>query len=244
MMIKKALCFALACACVANVSAQPLRRRGAVGADGGAAVAKGREAKVTIDIPARPGGMCLASAPNLQANGKLLPPIGGRPRQWIVLESKYTTYVKWQDELTFTWHVLLDSSKAKEKDTANLPAPYSYYTAQVRYVDIKKGSHMTSVCLPPSVPERFGEPCTISLVITNKEGDELANHTENMDKNAATAMQKANGKWWECDEFMSWTKKDKASGTMKPVVERRQGLVDRSKTPFWLVNNADYEMVQ
>ena len=242
MKLKTIVCVVLAFACAFAVSAQS-RRRGAVGADGGKAVATGRDAYVTIDVPARPGGTCLASAPNLQANGKLLPAIGGKPRQWIVLESKYTTMAKWQDELTFTWHVLLDSSKAKEKDPRNLPAPYSYYTTQVRYVDIKKGSHMASVCLPPSVLERFGEPCTITLLITNKDGDELANHTENMDKNAASAANGANGKWWENDKFMNWQKKS-SDGEQRNQIERRQGLVDRSKTPFYLVNNADYELVQ
>ena len=239
-MIKKVLCFALACACVATVSAQSSRRKGARGADGGEAVAKGRDAYCTIDTPARPGGTCLASAPNLQANGKLLPPLGGRPRLWIVLETKYTTMAKWQDELTFTWHVLLDSKKAKDIDRKNPPAPYSYYNATVRYVDIRQGSHMASVCLPPSVYERFGEPCTISLLITNKEGDLLAFHTENSDSNVA----KGGEKWWENDEFMNWKKRGKAGEEPKPMIERRQGLVDRSKTPFWLVNNADYELVQ
>ena len=230
--------FALALVCASPLCAQT-RRRGAVGADGGAAVAKGRDAYVSIDTPARPGGSCLASAPNLQANGKLMGPLGGKPRQWIVLETKYTTMAKWQDELTFSWHVLLDSTKAKEKDPKNLPAQYSYYNTQVRYVDIKKGSHMASVCLPPSVLERFGEPCTVSLLITNKEGDELALHTENADGN----VDKAGEKWWENDKFMNWQKKNK-KGEMSPMVERRQGLVDRSKTPFYLVNNADYELVQ
>ena len=169
MKLKTIAFLTLAAACALSVSAQSMRRRGAVGADGGKPAATGRDAYVTIDVPARPGGTCLASAPNLQANGKLLPPLGGRPRQWIVLETKYTTMAKWQDELTFTWHVLLDSSKAKEKDPRNLPAPYSYYTTQVRYVDIKKGSHMASVCLPPSVLERFGEPCTVSLIISQRQ---------------------------------------------------------------------------
>ena len=237
MHFKSIVCAALALACALSVSAQS-KRRGPVGADGGATVAKGRDAYVTIDAPARPGGTCLATAPNLQASGKLMPPIGGKPRQWIVLEAKYTTMAKWQDELTFTWHVLLDSTKAKEKDPKNMPAQYSYYNTQVRYVDIKKGSHMASVCLPPSVLERFGEPCTVTLIITNKEGDELAFHTENMSGD----VNQAGEKWWENDKFMNWQKKIK--GELKPMLERRQGLVDRSKTPFYLVNNADYELVQ
>ena len=41
---------------------------------------------------------------------------------------------------------------------------------------------------------------------------------------------------------MNWQKA--VNGEQKNQVERRQGLVDRSKTPFWLVNNADYELVQ
>ena len=99
MQFKTMICFTLAVACACSLSAQS-RRRGPVGADGGAAVAKGRDAYVTIDAPARPGGTCLASAPNLNANGKLMPPLGGRPRQWIVLETKYTTMAKWQMLLT------------------------------------------------------------------------------------------------------------------------------------------------
>ncbi len=242
MKLKTIVCVTLAIACAFAASAQS-RRRGAVGADGGKAVASGRDAYVTIDTPARPGGTCLAGAPNLQATGKLLPAIGGKPRQWIVLETKYTTMAKWQDELTFTWHVLLDGSKAKEKDPRNPPSAYSYYTAQVRYVDIKKGSHMASVCLPPSVLERFGEPCTVTVIITNKDGDQLAMSNENQDRNVDSAARGAEGKWWENDKFMSWQKKG-ADGEQKNQVERRQGLLDRSKTPFYLVNNADYELVQ
>ena len=210
-----------------------MRSKGARGADGGESVAKGKDAYCHIDTMSR-CGTNLATPPNLQANGKLLPPLGGKPRQWIVLEAKYSTMAKWQDELTFTWHVLLDSTKAREKDPKNPPAKYSYYNVQVRYVDIKQGPHMASVCMPPSIYERFGEVCTITLIISNKEGDLLAVRTENNDSN----VRKAGEKWWENDKFMNWEKNS------KPMIERRQGLVDRSKTPFWLVNNADYELVQ
>ena len=218
MQFKTMICFTLAVACACSLSAQS-RRRGPVGADGGAAVAKGRDASVTIDAPARPGGTCLASAPNLNANGKLMPPLGGRPRQWIVLETKYTTMAKWQDELTFNWHVLLDASKAKEKDPKNLPAQYSYYNTQVRYVDIKKGSHMASVCLPPSVLERFGEPCTISLIITNKEGDELAFHTEKKSSDIKQASEKRRKKHKRIRTRSMWNGKIK---DRKNVYKRRK----------------------
>ena len=56
------------------------------------------------------------------------------------------------------------------------------------------------------------------------------------------APERENDFWWENDKFMNWQKKIK--GAMEPMLERRQGLIDRSKTPFWLVNHADYELVQ
>ena len=36
--------------------------------------------------------------------------------------------------------------------------------------------------------------------------------------------------------------KDRKTGDS--LIEVRQGLVDRSKSPFYLVNNADYEAIQ
>lgn len=239
MKTKVLMTMALACACAFEVSAQRSARgrRGAVGADGGAAVAQGRDAQIQIDTPARPGGTSLIGAPNYQyqVQGQLMGPVGGKPRKWIVLEMKYTTQAKWQDELTFHWHVLLDSTKAKEKDPKNPVALYSYYTVDVRYVDIKQGAHAACVCLPPSVSERYGEPVTVSVLITNKEGDELALHTENQ------FGKLPDGKWWDRDDMMNqW--KDKKTG--KNMIERRVGLVDRSKTPFALINSSDYELVQ
>ena len=201
-------------------------------------VTQGRESKVLVDQMPKTGQSGCLAAPSVPG-ATMIGQCYQKPRRWIVLETKYTTMAKWQDELTFTWHVLLDSTKAKEKDPKNLPAQYSYYNAQVRYVDIKKGSHMASVCLPPSVLERFGEPVTVTLVITNKEGDELAFHTENADGNVAQAGEK----WWENDKFMNWQKRGK-KGESVTMVERRQGLLDRAKTPFYLVNNADYELAQ
>ena len=41
---------------------------------------------------------------------------------------------------------------------------------------------------------------------------------------------------------MEYETKDKKTG--KNMIERRAGLVDRSKTPFALINSSDYELVQ
>ena len=237
-MKKLAICFVMAALCVATAEAQARGRgrKGPVGADGGAAVAKGRDAKVTIEIPPKAGGNCLIGTPSFQyqtgSGGQLLPPIAKKPRRWAVIEMKFATYAKWQDELTLNWYVLLDYTKAKEKDPKAEVAKYSFYNLQTRYVNLPQGSHMACACLDPSTVERYGEPCTISVVISNKEGDELATFTDD-----TVSLPE---KWWENDKIMSAVDKK----TKKPLIERRAGLVDRSKTPFALINSADYELVQ
>ena len=212
-------------------------RRGAVGADGGAAVAKGKDARVIISRKAQLGTVCLQSAPS--ANGSTNLKVSRKPRQWIVPELEYQTAADWQDELTVAWHILLDSKNAKQRDKPSKDkepvSRYSYYTTTVRYMNIPKGAHGASVVLPPSVLERYGEPAVISVRITNKEGDIL----DGQDEGAATLFSKISGNWWESDDVFS--AKDNKTGA--PLVTRRQGLVDRSKTIFALVNPDDYEMV-
>ena len=204
--------------------------RSARGADGGATVAQGAAAKVSIEQPAKPGNQCCLACPSLQGQS-IIGKAYKKPRKWIALELKYATFVRWQDQLTFTWHVLLDSKKATEKDPKDHIAPYSYYNVSVTYQNIPMGSHAAGVCLPPFALERFGEPAAIGVEITNKEGDLLGGQSESTVNGVA-------GKWWEDDKIMSAVDRSGA-----PMIERRQGLVDRSRTPFALVNPNDYEAV-
>ena len=99
-------------------------------------------------------------------------------------------------------------------------------------MNIPKGAHGASCVLPPSVLERYGEPVVISVRITNKEGDIL----DGQDEGASNLKMPEN--WWENDGVFS--AKDKSD---TPLITRRQGLVDRSKSIFALVNPDDYEMV-
>ena len=55
-----------------------------------------------------------------------------------------------------------------------------------------------------------------------------------------TEETKEKMEWWNNDEIIN--AKDKRTGDA--MIEIRQGLVDRSKSPFYLVNNADYEAIQ
>ncbi len=238
--MKKLMIVTLMAMATLIAAAQQMRRsstrRGAVGADGGVAVAQGKDARVAITRKASLGSACLQSAPT--ANGSsYLGKVFKKPRQWIVPELEYQTAADWQDELTVTWHILLDSKNAKQRDKPAKdkdPVPqYSYYTVTVRYQNVPKGSHAASCVLPPSVLERYGEPAVISVRITNKEGDTL----DGQDEGASNLRMP--DEWWASDQVFS--AKDK-KGT--PLIARRQGLLDRSKTIFALINPDDYEMVQ
>ena len=163
-----------------------------------------------------------------------------KPRSWIVLEAKYETTAKWTDRLIFTWHVLLETKTATEKsrgDREKLP-PYSYLSQSVTYVNIPQGTHAASVCLPPSYLERYGEPRAVGLVIANSNGEILYGDVESQIKGIPSHPKKIEDAFWEDKKVMEM--KDKND---EPLIERRQGLTDRSKTIWALVNPNDYETV-
>ncbi len=149
------------------------------------------------------------------------PKISKRPREWALFEVKYSTAAKWTDELSFTYHVMTKGKDDEGKDN------YSYYTLTLRYVNIPKGDHMSSVALPPSMVERYGEPVSLALEIIGKDGTVLASQSE-------STINYPTKEWWKDSNVLD-----------KPQVSRRTGgLMDRSKTPFALINADDYEVVQ
>lgn len=193
----------------------------------------GKEAKIMLDQFPKLGRQSTLPAPSLQG-GSIVGKCYTKPRSWIVLEAKYTTFVKWQDQLTFTWHVLLETKSATEnKGNKEGLAPYSYFTTSTTYQNIPQGSHAASVCLHPSYLERYGEAKAIGLVITNAKGEVLQGDSESEIKGIV-----AGSKFWEDSKIM-----DAKTGDGKPMIERRQGLMDRSKTIWALVNPNDYEQV-
>ncbi len=191
----------------------------------------GKEAKVLIDQMPKTGQACCFNAPGIQG-GTLIGQCYKKPRQWIVIETKYTTFAKFLEQLTFTWHVMLDVKKATENkgNRAGVSA-YSYFSTSTTYFNIPQGSHAACVCLPPSYLELYGAPMAIGFEVSNQNGDVLAGGTV-----SEIPGIKANDKFWENQEILN-----KAGKDGKPLVERRQGLVDRSKTIWALVNPNDYE---
>ena len=192
----------------------------------------GREAKIIVDQMPKVGSQCCLNAPSIQG-ASMIGQCYTKPRQWIVIETKYTTFAKFLDQLTFTWHVLLETKTAKENkgNKMGLP-PYSYFNTSVTYYNIPQGSHAACVCLPPSYLELYGEPKAIGFTVSNQNGDILAGDT-------VTGLPKliaAHEKFWEENKKFQ----DAMTGD-NPGIVRRQGLVDRSKTIWALVNPNDYE---
>ena len=191
----------------------------------------GREAKVNIDQMPKTGQQCCLPAPGI-AGASMIGNCYTKPRKWIVVETKYTTYAKFLDQLTFNWHVLLETKSAKENKGNKMGlAPYSYFNTTVSYYNIPQGSHAACVCLPPSYLELYGEPKAIGFTISNQNGDILGGGTVSEVKGIKPDTQ-----FWEDQTVMNATTADG-----KPMIERRQGLVDRSKTIWALVNPNDYE---
>ncbi len=245
MRIKTLLCFSVALACALSVSAQS--RRGTSGKKSARELAQEKmDAKVKISQMPNIGPQSLLVAPGLQAQGGSQPITKSR-RQWGVYEMTYRTAQKWTEDLTVNWYVLCDTKKAKQVDrsktAARLP-PFVYYTLVSRYVNIPEGDHRSCVCLPPSFIERYGEPVVISCELVTSEGklldgENAVNGFGYVTAGKFTEETKEKMEWWNKDDIIN--AKDKNGDAM---IEIRQGLVDRSKSPFYLVNNADYETIQ
>lgn len=243
MKTKTLLCCMLAAACAFSASAQ---RRSSGRKSARELAQEKMDSKVKISQMPNIGPQSLLVAPSLQAQGGSQPITKSR-RQWGVYEMTYRTAQKWTEDLTVNWFVLCDTKKAKQVDrsktAARLP-PYVYYTLVSRYVNIPEGDHRSCVCLPPSFIERYGEPVVISCEIVTSEGKLLDGETTVNGFGYVTAGKfneetKEKMEWWNKDDIIN--AKDNHGDAM---IEIRQGLVDRSKSPFYLVNNADYETIQ
>jgi len=184
-------------------------------------VATAGEDKVEIKRVPPPNKTAMVRTPEFSYNVQnTVPKVTKKPREWALFEVKYETTAKWTDELAFTYHVMCRGKTEEGKDG------YSYYTTTVRYIDISKGEHMTCVAIPPSLIERYGEPVSLAIEVVGKEGKIL-------DSKSETLIPFPSKEWWKDSKVLD-----------NPTVTRRNGMVDRSKTPFALINPDDYEVVQ
>ena len=230
--MKKLMIVTMAMLAVTAAVAAPRAKKGvrAMAGNEEGPVTTGKEAKILIDQMPKTGQSSCLPAPSLQG-ATMIGNCYTKPRKWIVIETKYTTYAKFLDQLTFNWHVMLETKSAKENkgNKMGLP-PYSYFNTTVSYYNIPQGSHAACVCLPPSYLELYGEPKAIGFTVSNQEGDILGGGTVSEVKGI-----KADAKFWDDANIMN------AQQNGKAMIERRQGLVDRSRTIWALVNPNDYE---
>lgn len=239
--MKKIIALALAaCAAAQVVAAVPARGAKRAAASSAPAAEPVADERVSIEQFPTIGRLATLAAPNVPGTSNIRGKCAVNQRRWIVLEAKYQTMAKWHDRLTFTWHVLLDSKTATEnKNNKDGLPPYSYFTATTTYANIPRGRHAASVCLHPSYYERFGEPAAVGLVITNDKGDILAGDCESQIKGIESHPKAVTEAFWNKSDIMGAT----VGNTDDPMIERREGLLDRSKTIWALVNPDDYELV-
>lgn len=244
MNLKKVMVFATAAiVAVSAMAATTTRSAGKKTAKAAKAVQEeedeGPDARVNIDQFPKLGRAATLGFPGIDG-ASTLGRVYTKERRWIVFEAKYTTYDMHVDQLTFNWYVLLETKSATTKDREAMAkrAPYSFFNQTVTYVNIPKGSHAASVCLHPSYLEQFGEPKAVGLVITDANGKVLAGDCQSEIKGIASHPKSLDVAFWNDDKVMN-----AKTETGDPMIERRQGLLDRSKTVWALVNPNDYELV-
>jgi hypothetical protein len=183
--------------------------------------AKQEKNNIKIERMPPPNKTAMIRTPEFNARVQnTMPPVTRKPREWALFEVKYSTSATWTDELTFNYYVMTQGKDDKGDEIFN------FYTTTVRYIDIPKGDHMSCVAIAPSQIERYGAPVSLALEIIDKEG-------EVADRKSESTIPFPNEEWWKDSTVLD-----------NPKVKRREGLVDRSKTPFALINIDDYEVVQ
>lgn len=143
----------------------------------------------------------------------------GRPHEWAVFEVIYDTSPEWLDEVVVTYYLMAERRSDKKE--------FTYYQTTVRYTDVARGEHTACVALPPAALLRNGDQF-VGFAVEISGGDGTLLDVKNEVQGAPLPTE-----WWKKPEV-----------TENKSVVKREGLVDRSKTPFGLVNIDDYEVVK
>ena len=143
-----------------------------------------------------------------------------RPRDWAVFEATYDTVPEWLDEVVVTYYLMSEHRAADGK------REFSFFQTTVRYADVARGEHTACVVLPPAALLRYGDQ-----FIGFAAEFSVAGTLQDAKSEVTAALPQP--EWWKKPEV-----------TESKSVVRRDGLVDRSKTPFALINIDDYEAVK
>jgi hypothetical protein len=145
----------------------------------------------------------------------------GRAKEWRSVLLTYDTAPEWIDELLIQFYVLGMTRDPKTKQNV-----YSLYKMAVWYLDIAEGrNHLATVYLRPAALERYGEPVAVAAVVT-LDGEVVAEISDESTKLPAD--------WWKNPKV-----------TDSQATTTRDGyLLDRSKSPWALINPDDYEVIK
>jgi hypothetical protein len=145
----------------------------------------------------------------------------GRAKKWHQISVLYDSSPKWIDELTIQFHVL-----AVTRDPETKKKAFSLYKLVVKYSDIEQGrGHTATAFLRPAASMRFGDPIAVALVfsVDGKVVDEISDESEKLPE-----------KWW----------KNPRVTDSNDVTVRQGYLLNRSKTPWAMINYDDYEAIK
>ncbi len=224
-------------------------RSATAGVGGNAVVGPGAPAGGTVansPIRVAAGGFPRLSRINLQETPSYTSTINmsrkgrGRVRQWALFEVTYETAPAWLDEVEFNYTVMLRRPTEKNTDE------YSIFRASVKYLDVagalnplnaNGGVHQSCVVLHPNAFTRYGDERdgatrgVVAIVLEiSVDGRVMATESEV----AAPYRTKIPADWWKNPQVLN-----------SDAVKMRDGyLMDRSKSPFAMINPDDYEMVK
>lgn len=147
---------------------------------------------------------------------------GVKPSQrWGKISVYYDTTPEWMDDLAFQYFVL-----ARKVDGGK--AIFSLYTTTVRYTDVRRGAnHESSVFLRPPAIERYGD--VIATAVEVSVGGKVVAEDSHVE-----GAPKMPDRWWRQPTVVE----------SKDVVAREGYLLDRSRSPFALINIDDNEAVK
>lgn len=219
-----ALCFA----CAASAQAQGMRSSGST-VGRAAAGAAGSDIVARITSMTKPD-RSTKEFPTVQTSPNQKKLRGSKGREWAVLDVAYETAPEWIDEIQITYSVLTETPKpANAAQAAFTPKErFSFYTIQESYVNVAKGEHYASVVLPPAAITRYGKPILFGVEIS-VNGKSQGMKTEGRVVGIDTVKTPD---WWRSDAMR------------QDFVASREGLKDRSRTPWAVINADDYETVK
>ena len=137
------------------------------------------------------------------------------PREWVEMGIQYDSDPEWIDEVAFQYYALLLNRVTRE---------YTLLKGSVTYMDVARGrSHLGVAYVRPSALARFGDVMGVAVEAMVR-GEVVAFRSEGKLGPGKPLPED----WWK-----------------NPKLTPREGyILDKSKTPFAVINYDDYESLK